>query len=295
MWQVNLCTKTRYRRKSLVVFEFMVCECWYYEVLIVALHFTANTEEVKMRGSQLIIKSSATYYPSTQLHFPHWLIYWRSHCEINVNPWVCVGMWVEASMCKLIWLCVWLSASSMSDIDEPDFTESQKQDSGSFRYSTEPLGTPPSVPKSSTINHAQDNLERKHRRSVSEQIFSVPNFHAIAAKGHIRGRHRKRNTLDKNGDGNGDRDTDMGSLGERYSGGSLGGYNTGWDYGNHSVAGAYMSDFSPFERNYENSNNQPSSSGRSCGGTHFKQALKRTVKRALNSSRTVGLSPLPTS
>ncbi|VDK36784.1 unnamed protein product [Taenia asiatica] len=174
----------------------------------------------------------------------------------------------------------------MSDIDESDFTGSQQHGSDSFRYSTEPPGTPPSIPKSSNINPSQDNLERKHRRSVSEQIFSVPNFHTMATKGHIRGRHHKRNTLDRNGEGDGDRDTDMGSLDERYGEGSLRGYNTGWDYGNRSVSGAYTSDFSPFERNCENSNNQPSSTGRAHSGTHLKKVLKRTVKRALNSSRT---------
>ncbi|KAL5110718.1 Multiple C2 and transmembrane domain-containing protein 1 [Taenia crassiceps] len=174
----------------------------------------------------------------------------------------------------------------MSDIDEPDFTESPQQDSGSFRYSTEPPGTPPSIPKSANIHLSHDNPDRRHRRSVSEQLFSVPNFPTIAAKGHILSRHRKRNTIDKNGDGEGDRDTDLGSFGERYGGGSLSGYNKGWDYGNYSMPGAYMSDFSPFERGCENSNNQPSSTGRSYSGTHFKQALKRTVMRALNTSRT---------
>lgn len=262
--------------------------------MLLLLHFTANARNVKVRSRQLLIINSATYYPSTQLHFPHWLIQWRSHCEINVNLWMCVGMWVEASVCKLIWLCLWLSASSMSDIDESDFTGSQQHGSDSFRYSTEPPGTPPSIPKSSNINPSQDNLERKHRRSVSEQIFSVPNFHTMATKGHIRGRHHKRNTLDRNGEGDGDRDTDMGSLDERYGEGSLRGYNTGWDYGNRSVSGAYTSDFSPFERNCENSNNQPSSTGRAHSGTHLKKVLKRTVKRALNSSRTVGPSPLHT-
>ncbi|VDM26245.1 unnamed protein product [Hydatigera taeniaeformis] len=172
----------------------------------------------------------------------------------------------------------------MSDIDELDYTESQQQDSSSLQYSVEPPGTPPSLPNSPDIHPTQDNLERKHRRSVSEQLFSVPNFHAIASKGNILGHHRKRNTFDKNGDG----DTDMGSLGERYGGGSPSGYNTGWDYGNHSVPGAYLSDFSPFERSCETSTNHHSSAGRPYGGTHLKQALKRKVKRALNSSRTVG-------
>ncbi|CDS42317.1 multiple C2 and transmembrane domain containing protein [Echinococcus multilocularis] len=173
----------------------------------------------------------------------------------------------------------------MSDVDEMDFTESQQQDSNSFRYSTEPLGTPPSVPKSPTIPPPQENLERKHRRSVSEQLFTVPSLHNITARGYIRGRHRKRNTADRNGDEDGERDTDVGSLGVRYGGGSLIGYNTGWDYGDRSVPGAYLSDFSPFERSGENSNHHHLSTGRSLGGTHFKQALKRTVKKALNSPR----------
>ena len=175
----------------------------------------------------------------------------------------------------------------MSDIDEVDFTESPQQDSSSFQFSTELPGTPPSIHKPFNSRPIQDNVERKHRRSVSEQIFTVPNLHSLSTKSYSRSRHRWRNLLDRNGEAEDDKEMDLASLRERYGGGSLCGHNSGWGFGNRSGTVAYYSDFSPFERSGETSNQPQSSAGYSYSGGHFKQALKRTVKKALNSPRMV--------
>lgn len=158
----------------------------------------------------------------------------------------------------------------MSDIDDLDY--STQLDSNSYQYSHEPPGTPSTSPlKSPTTRTLQDRMDRKHRRSVSEQIFN------------IRERLHKRNTVGSNADYEVEQETESGSLKEVYSmtGGSLG----GWDYINRSGNSVFFNNFSPFERAEDNST-QPQSPLGKYGG-HFKQALKRTVKKALNSSRTV--------
>ncbi|VUZ56269.1 unnamed protein product [Hymenolepis diminuta] len=157
----------------------------------------------------------------------------------------------------------------MSDIDDLDY--STQLDSNSYQYSYEPPGTPStSLLKSPTTRTLPDRMDRKHRRSVSEQIFN------------IRERLHKRGTVEKNADCEVEHETESGSLKEVYSmtGGSLG----GWDYINRSGNSVFFNDFSPFERAEDNSM-QPQSPLGKYGG-HFKHALKRTVRKALNSSRT---------
>lgn len=158
----------------------------------------------------------------------------------------------------------------MSDIDDLDFSSTQHE-SNSFQYTRELPGTPPLSPlKSPAIRTMQDRMDRKHRRSVSEQIFN------------IREKLHKRSTLEKNTDFEMEPEGDLGSLRERYSmvGGSLG----GWDYMNRSGTSTFFNDFSPFERGEDASTQPQSNSGK---GSHLRQAIKRTVKKALNSSRTV--------
>uniref|UniRef100_A0A5K3EP47 C2 domain-containing protein n=1 Tax=Mesocestoides corti TaxID=53468 RepID=A0A5K3EP47_MESCO len=164
----------------------------------------------------------------------------------------------------------------MSDIDEIEYSGSSKQESGSYHFSTEPPGTPPTI--------TNDAAERRHRRSVSEQLFSVPTFSNFSSRAFHRGRHRKRTAVGKSEE-EGDREEDVASFGEGTGGGSLGGFQTGWEYGGRSGLATYYSDFSPFDRNLDATNQQQSSAGRQGGGAHFKQALKRTVKKALTTSK----------
>ncbi|KAM7537163.1 hypothetical protein Aperf_G00000071504 [Anoplocephala perfoliata] len=175
----------------------------------------------------------------------------------------------------------------MSDIDDVDFTESTQNDSGSYQYPTEPPGTPPSPFKSPTIVSSPDRTDRKHHRSVSEQVFSKAGLHGNGSKGYIRARLLKRNAFEKSPDFNVEQEMDIDSANEKYSGRSgMGGYGTGWEFGNRPGPSALYSDFSPFERTEGTSAQTRSTSGRPFSGEHFKQALKKTVKKALNSSRT---------
>ncbi|VDO01464.1 unnamed protein product [Rodentolepis nana] len=157
----------------------------------------------------------------------------------------------------------------MSDID--DFDYSTQNNSNSYQYSNEPPGTPTPSPKAPTTHNPQDRMERKHRRSVSEQIFN------------IRDRFLKRNPTEKNTDYGMQQEMESSSVKETYS--MIGGNSGGWDYINQTGNSLYFNDFSPFERLEDNSTQPYSTIGKS--GGHFKQALKRTVKKALTSSRTV--------
>ncbi len=179
----------------------------------------------------------------------------------------------------------------MSDIDElEDEFSDERRASEVYEYVKEP-GTPPPLPPpkppASTTGSAapirsqiSPSAVRRHRRSVSEQLFSVPNFHALSSRTNqqIRGWAGKRRTLPTE-----ETVDETGSIG----GGSLSNYTTGWD-GSTVQPGvsAYHSDFSPFEREVSSetiSNQQQQTPGsRQSGPGHFKQAFKRTVKKALN-------------
>nr|CDS34914.2 hypothetical transcript [Hymenolepis microstoma] len=154
----------------------------------------------------------------------------------------------------------------MLDTDEVDLLYSRcGSDSTAFLNSSEPPGTPPSTPILPCAGTKNQQRERRHRRSLSEQIFS----RAILHSSRSRSCHRE----------------------EREKGGSEGGGESLSDfpgdeskYKNRIGRAALYYDFSPFEK-YQNGTLKRSTSGSTHNTIYLKNVLKRTVKKVLISSR----------
>ncbi|VDN97735.1 unnamed protein product [Rodentolepis nana] len=173
----------------------------------------------------------------------------------------------------------------MLDTDEIDFLDSRfGSDSTAFLNSSEPPGTPPSTPKLPSAGIENGKRERKHRRSLSEQVFSKAALHNIRSRSFLRDRFNKLNKSDEI------RLLHMGGLKVKRSG-SVGGGESLSDFldgeserRNRFGRAATYEDFSPFGK-YQNVNLKHSTSGSTHNATYLKNALKRTVKKVLTSSR----------
>lgn len=174
--------------------------------------------------------------------------------------------------------------TTMSDIDELDFLDdSVAGGSTAFLYPSEPPGTPPPIGKSGSAEFTSTRKERRHRRSLSEQIFSKASLQNSISRSYLRGLLNRRNKSD---------DVRLfyrEKLREKRAGSEGGGesrsdlFDLEWERQNRA---ALHADFSPFERPQESSI-KGSTSGRSNSATYLKNALKRTVKKALSSARPV--------
>lgn len=174
----------------------------------------------------------------------------------------------------------------MSDIDDDDFLDSPRGcGSTAFLCTFEPPGTPPSAPKTPSADVIKERRGRRHQRSLSEQIFSKARLNRNGSSC-LRERLTRSNKLD---------DARMfyrERLREKGGGSEGGGENLGdsldgeLEYKNRFLRTALYEDFSPFERP-QDVTLKHSTSGYSHSATNFKNALKRTVKKVLSSSRAV--------
>ncbi|KAM7537213.1 hypothetical protein Aperf_G00000071524 [Anoplocephala perfoliata] len=164
----------------------------------------------------------------------------------------------------------------MSDIDDINIMESSQCDQSTYVYPSE-------TPLSPTMRSTKPNQKRKHKRSVSEQIFSKAGYIRERLHRHnnssdeVRMCNRGRNKKESSGGGG---SVGGGSVG----GGSLFDFETGWKYEDSVDQSTYCGDFSPFQSSQDSAIN-PSPSGRCHSGKHLRRALKRSVKKALSSSR----------
>lgn len=172
----------------------------------------------------------------------------------------------------------------MSDVDDIDFMKG-RCNSSTFLYPMESLGPPPSPIQSPTLRSTKHSVKRKHRRSVSEQIFTKAGLHGNGPKSYFRERCRRRNKSEEM------RMSNIGSWKESYGGGggSLCSFETGRNYDVPIQHSAYCSNFPTFH-DPQDATMKLSISERSHGGTHFKQTLRRTENKAFSSSRAVSCS-----